>query len=500
MLVKKATSSSPVSRLLSLRSRLVLALGALLAISLGGAVLSLWYGHMARNLYLSTLEGEVAGLAAAQELENALMALYAEAASARSRGAMDAAEGLAAGRRRVEEWLRKAREAAGGEAARQGLSQLDAAWFEVQEAMDTAFDRSVPPEAGLELLSRRFYEAFSRAEAYKSLFREGISARRADYQERTDALVAMVWIALPLVALLGLALTHLIFWRILNPIRHLARTGVGGDKELCDGDEVKTLARRFGNLLLAVDRAKSDLEVSRDHLMQSEKLALVGKLAAGVAHTIRNPLTSVKMRLFSLERVLRLEPAQKEDFEVISEEIRHIDTIVRNFLEFSRPPKLVARPTSLSDVVDTTLNLLKHRLESYGVAVEVLRVKRLRPISADPDQLKEALVNLVLNACEAMGEGGRIVIREEEGVMEPAGRVVVVRISDTGPGVPEMIRDRVFQPFFTTKGEGSGLGLPIAQRIVEEHGGWINLHSPEGRGATFALIFPHAEERTWHRY
>lgn len=488
------------ARFLSLRGWLILSLGALVAISLGGAVLSLWYGHMARSLYLSTLEEDVAGLAAAQELENALLALSAEAAGAVHRDAMEASEGIAVGRRRVEEWLRKARDAAVGDAARQALSRLDESWFEVQQAMDTAFDRSLPPGDGYERLSARFHEAYARADAFKSHFREGIAARRSDYQEGTDSLVAMVWIALPLVAILGLVLAHLVFRRVLNPIRHLARTGPGAEKELCDGNEVKTLARRFGNLLLAVDRAKSDLEVSRDHLMQSEKLALVGKLAAGVAHTIRNPLTSVKMRLFSLEKSLRLDAAQKEDLEVISEEIRHIDTIVRNFLEFSRPPKLVSRPTSLSDVVDTTLNLLKHRLESYGVTVEVNRIKRLTPISADPDQLKEALVNLVLNACEAMVEGGRIIVREEEGVMEPAGRVVVVRISDTGPGVPEMIRDRVFVPFFTTKGEGSGLGLPIAKRIVEEHGGWINLHSPEGRGATFALIFPHAEESTWHRY
>ncbi|NMC48590.1 MAG: two-component sensor histidine kinase [Desulfovibrio sp.] len=301
-------------------------------------------------------------------------------------------------------------------------------------------------------------------------------------------------------AISGLVLAYLVFRRVLDPIRHLVRTGAGVDKDGDEGNEVRSLARRLGNLQMAVDRARLDLAESRDHLMQSEKLALVGKLAAGVAHTIRNPLTSVKMRLFSLERALSLDAAQKDDFEVISEEIRHIDTIVRNFLEFSRPPKLVARPTSLSDVVDTTLNLLRQRLESYGVTVEVHRVKRLTPINADPDQLKEALVNLVLNSCEAMVEGGRIVIREEEGVMEPAGRVVVVRVSDTGPGVPEVIADRVFQPFFTTKGEGSGLGLAIAKRIVEEHGGWITLHSPEGRGATFALIFPHAEEGSWHRY
>ena len=119
--------------------------------------------------------------------------------------------------------------------------------------------------------------------------------------------------------------------------------------------------------------------------MPSEKLAMAGKLAAGVAHTIRNPLTSVKMRLFSLERGLKLDPSQKEDFEVIAEEIGHIDTIMRNFLEFARPPKLTAQPVSLSDVVDTVLSLLKHRLESYNVDVTVERVRPLPAINADPE-------------------------------------------------------------------------------------------------------------------
>ncbi len=499
MLFRRETVRPRPARFFTLRARLLLALGALVGLSLAGGVLSLWYGHMARNLSVSTLEGEVAGLIAAQELESAVLALSAEAALAGQADGLER-EGVAAARRRAAEWLRKAREAAESEPTRQALDRFDAAWRDVLAGLAGTFGPGGPDRAGRDALAGRLTQALSRIQDAKGLFREGLAARRADFQERADALMVLVFIALPLVAILGLVLAHLVVRRILDPVRHLVRTGAGGDKDADDGNEIRSLARRMGNLSMAVDRARSDLEESRDHLMQSEKLALVGKLAAGVAHTIRNPLTSVKMRLFSLERALALDAPQKEDFEVISEEIRHIDTIVRNFLEFSRPPKLVARPTTLSDVVDTTLNLLRHRLESYGVTVEVVRAKRLTPIQADPDQLKEALVNLVLNACEAMVEGGRIVIREEEGVMEPAGRVVVVRVSDTGPGVPEVIADRIFQPFFTTKGEGSGLGLAIAKRIVEEHGGWITLHSPEGRGATFALIFPHAEERSWHRY
>ena len=148
-------------------------------------------------------------------------------------------------------------------------------------------------------------------------------------------------------------------------------------------------------------------------------MALVGKLAAGMAHSIRNPLTSVKMRLFSLDRTLDLSVTQKEDFDVISEEIRHTDTIVQNFLEFSRPPKLKIQKISPSDVVDMTLRMLKHRLESYDVEIKLDRKHPLPEIQADPEQLKEVLVNLVVNAYEAMERSGTIEIQEAEIETEP---------------------------------------------------------------------------------
>ena len=104
--------------------------------------------------------------------------------------------------------------------------------------------------------------------------------------------------------------------------------------------------------------------------------------------------------------------------------------------------------------------------------------------------MKEVLVNLIVNACEAMEGGGSIIILEEEGFAEPLERVVVIRLSDNGPGIPESIQDKVLEPFFTTKDEGTGLGLSIATRIIEEHGGWLDLTSEEGKGATFVITLP----------
>jgi signal transduction histidine kinase len=145
---------------------------------------------------------------------------------------------------------------------------------------------------------------------------------------------------------------------------------------------------------------------------------------------------------------------------------------------------------SPSDVVDMAVQLLQHRLKSYDVAIRIDREGRLPEIEADPEQLKEVLVNLVVNACEAMNRGGQIVIQEKEGDYPDVGRVVVIRLADNGPGIPDSIQDKILQPFFTTKEEGTGLGLSIAARILEEHGGNLDLISEEGEGATFVVTLP----------
>ncbi len=251
-----------------------------------------------------------------------------------------------------------------------------------------------------------------------------------------------------------------------------------------------------GNIIGASTIARDITEHKRIQraMRDSDKLVTVGKLAAGVAHSVRNPLTSVKMRLFSMERTVGLSESEREDLKVIAEEIRHIDGIVRNFLEYSRRPRLRMQKISPSDVVDMALNLLKQRLDSYGVEVRLSRQSWLPEIYADPDQLKEALVNLLVNSSEAMGYGGLIVIREEEVVDEPWGRKVVIRVSDNGPGFPESIQGELFEPFFTTKEEGTGLGLTIAARIIEDHGGKLELSSREGEGATSTISLPVREE------
>ena len=149
-----------------------------------------------------------------------------------------------------------------------------------------------------------------------------------------------------------------------------------------------------------------------------------------------------------MERSLELTESQMEDFKVISEEIRNINNIIQNFLEFSRPPKLEMKKVSLSNVVDDSLRLLEHRLESYHVEVTLKRPKRLPAMSADPERLKEALVNLIINACEAMVKGGSIIIYEEEVILDKLGQMLVIRLSDNGPGISESIQKKNISAFF----------------------------------------------------
>lgn len=290
--------------------------------------------------------------------------------------------------------------------------------------------------------------------------------------------------------LLVILLAYLLMHQILNPVRALIMETCRNENIKLAGDDVKTLSMSVRGLIEDVDQTQVELEKSRENLLQAEKMAMVGKLAAGMAHSVRNPFTSVKMRLFSLSRSLKLSGMQKEDFDVISEEIDHIDTIVQNFLEFSRPPKLKMQPVSPSTVVDTAIQLLCYRLESYNVQVTLHRERLLPAIEADPDQLKEVLVNLMINACEAMPGGGKIGITERV-VEDPGGlRHAEISVSDNGSGIPSATAKKVFDPFFTTKEDGTGLGLSIVSRIIREHDGHVEMNSVEGRGTTFIIELP----------
>ena len=227
-------------------------------------------------------------------------------------------------------------------------------------------------------------------------------------------------------------------------------------------------------------------------LERQEKLASLGVLAAGVAHEIRNPLTSIKARLFTQQKTLRAGSPEHEDAVVIGKEINRLESIVKDVLQFARPaePEFVVMPaaTPLREVHD----LLMPQFEKRGFKL-VLDSTVDAQIRIDSRQLKQVLINLVQNAADSLDPDGtvtlRALVRDERlgGHLMPA---VVLEVEDSGKGIPPEVRERIFDPFFTTKETGTGLGLTIAARIVEKHGGALTFQTQVHHGTIFGIVLP----------
>lgn len=480
---------------ISLRVRIYVILTALVFITLVGGSVTVWYSYRMQALLTQMIDRNIAAFQAAEALETALVNQKGFVSYYFLDGDPDWLRQLGEYRQIFKEKLNEASTFIDSEEQKEAIERIDLEYTRYVKSKDQviAYYKAGERKIGASLhreVRDRFFKILDLCESYKGFQTEKIRVARAGSLAQANRLRVTAATGMLIVLLLALLLAFILVIQIFVPVRRLALEAnpEGGSKGA--ENEVKALGQSVRGLIQEYDHTQIELVRSREHLLQAEKMALVGKLAAGMAHSIRNPLTSVKMRLFSLSRTLEMLDPQKEDFEVISDEIRHIDTIVENFLEFSRPPKLKMQKVSPSDVVDQAIKLLGHRLQSYEVEIKLQRRWPLPEIQADPEQLKEVLVNLVVNACEAMERCGLIVIHEEKSFAEPLGRVVVIRLTDNGPGIPEAIQEKVLQPFFTTKEEGTGLGLSIAARIVEQHGGWLDFTSKEGEGTTFVMTLP----------
>lgn len=495
---------------LSLRRRILILLFAIVIVNIIGAGVTLWYTQRSQALQAGIIDVEV-------EAMNAAYGLTTELLSQRGYTTYFFLNDDPAWLTQLEihhqaflEQLSKARNTSTIVSGREILNEIESQYIRYAYSREQVIDhyKNNRREDGARLhwtIRERFHNILTLCDRFRKLHEDSIRIQRAEYLQQSHMLVALAVVGILLSTLSGAWLTFVVLRKVLNPIREMAVHTI----EVMDpvhqhpvspiDNEVEALGDKLRLLITDVGDVQKQLDASRESLMLSEKLALVGKLAAGVAHSIRNPLTSVKMRLFSLERSLELDENQREDFEVVSEEISHVESIVKNFLEFARRPKLRPRRQSPSDVVDMALKLLRHRLESSGTEVILNRTERLPELPLDADQLKEVFVNLLINACDALVTGGTITVTEETGLMDPMGEVVVIRIADNGPGIPKDIMDKIFDPFFSTKEEGSGLGLAIARRVVEEHGGWLHVRSGEEGGTVFVIALPGNRRTTWLR-
>ena len=294
--------------------------------------------------------------------------------------------------------------------------------------------------------------------------------------------------------LLAIAFSLWIAARVSRPIEQLARAAeevAGGNWDARvpqrGRDEVSVLARSFNHMT-------EQLVNQRDRLVQSERVAAWRELARRLAHELKNPLFPLQLTVENLTRARSLPQAEfdeifRESTSTLSAEIANLKKIIGRFSDFSKMPKPELEPVDAKDLVERVHALYANGAEAARIRVETGITDAPMPLNADPELLHRALSNLVLNAMDAMPDGGTLTI-----AARPKGESVEIRVSDTGEGLTPEECERLFTPYYTTKQHGTGLGLAIVQSIVADHAGTISVESRAGTGATFIITLPKSSQ------
>jgi signal transduction histidine kinase len=254
--------------------------------------------------------------------------------------------------------------------------------------------------------------------------------------------------------------------------------------EVVGGGSLDQLDRQVQALVGRVEGVVQTLQEREREIRRAEQLAALGQLAAGMAHEIRNPMTSIKM-LVQAAREGADGGLAPDDLAVIESEVRRVERSMQTFLDYARPPKPSKVPTDLGSLAREALDLTRGRAAKQQVAVRFPGPPTRVLVDGDPDQLRQVLVNLVINGLDAMPGGGELSVE-----VRAEGPEAMVRVADTGQGIAAGIRERLFQPFASTKDTGLGLGLVISRRIVEDHGGSIRGEDVSTGGARFTVRLP----------
>ncbi len=275
-------------------------------------------------------------------------------------------------------------------------------------------------------------------------------------------------------------------------------------------DEIGLLAKSFNSMVNEMQQYKEQMEnwtrsleeevqkktteiiKSQEQLINAEKLASLGRMAAGVAHELNSPLTGiVTFAHIMLKRTPPENTQDTEDLKVIIEQTERCAKIVKELLGFSRKAESEKGLVNINVLIENTLSMLKNQTKFYNIAFNVMLDKSIPQINVDTNQIQQVLLNLLLNACDAMNEKGTIAIASRK-VEDDSRKFAEIELTDTGPGIPEHIKSRIFEPFFTTKptGKGTGLGLSVSYGIIKKHEGQIFVKSEMGHGASFFIRLP----------
>jgi two-component system sensor histidine kinase HydH len=241
----------------------------------------------------------------------------------------------------------------------------------------------------------------------------------------------------------------------------------------------------LGNVLLFKDL--TEVRTLRREVARSQRLASVGRLAAGVAHEIRNPLSSIKgFATYFKQRY----PDQQDDqqtADIMIQEVDRLNRVVGQLLEFARPVPVKPKPVSLQTLLDDSIKLITDRAVEKGISIKTQNNTQVGEVRIDPDRINQVLLNLYLNAIDSMESGGELNVEISS---DGQRRDVVIQVSDTGHGISREDLSRIFEPYFTTKSTGTGLGLAIAHNIIDAMGGHVKVKSEPGKGTIFIVTIP----------
>lgn len=251
------------------------------------------------------------------------------------------------------------------------------------------------------------------------------------------------------------------------------------------GDMTRRARRRAEQTAQELQKAYAELRQTFEQLLRADRIASVGELSAAVVHEVRNPLASIKGAVEILEDEIAIDSPRREFAGIIKQEVDRLDALVGEFLRFARTPKPAVAPASLNEIARSVNTLIAQRAETQHVAIELALAQDLPLVTVDSEQIKQVLLNLTINAIQAMPHGGHLTLRTSRDEDE-----VVIEVEDTGGGVDPALKARIFDPFFTTKDKGVGLGLSIAYKIAAQHGGSLTITNGS-RGAIFRLSLPY---------
>jgi len=255
--------------------------------------------------------------------------------------------------------------------------------------------------------------------------------------------------------------------------------------------EIRLLQLLAGQFAVALENARryEQIVAMEENLRRTERFSLLGSLAAEIAHDIRNPITIINMLLHSVSEQVN-NSTMERDLGVVMGKLDQINRIVEQTLQLARSSEMNLEAVGVNEVLNDLLLFLRYKMDQCGVRLQ-LRLDPGEPVAvADRSQIQQVFLNLLVNAIQAMGEGGTLTVRTGVRDDEASDGWVVVSVTDTGTGIEDSAQARLFDPFFTTRPEGTGLGLFISQKIAANHGGKITVRSAPGKGSTFSVHFP----------